>query len=150
VSLIELQSSKPMLGRDHRKQFEPQTKIGAFVGVVFGLVFFGIGLTVIVFMWSGEGFGAPPLFFRIFASLIATCFVAVGGAVAYGSIRALASGNAVSLPTAGPTSLDPQTGSPVNYVCPACGAPLAERADVSPKGDVKCSHCGRWFNIHEA
>jgi hypothetical protein len=134
-----------MLGRDFRKQFETQTKVGAFVGVVFGLVFFAIGVTVIVFMWSGDGFGRPPLFFRISASLIATCFLALGGAVAYGSIRALAGGHTASFPMDGSNA---QTGSPGHYVCPACGAPLAERADVSPKGDVKCGHCGRWFNIH--
>jgi len=39
-------------------------------------------------------------------------------------------------------------GAALGYVCPGCCAPLGKRADVSPQGDVKCPHCGRWFNIH--
>ncbi len=34
------------------------------------------------------------------------------------------------------------------YVCQQCDAPLGRNADVSPLGDVKCQHCGKWFNIH--
>ena len=47
---------------------------GRFIGAVFGLVFFGIGLTVIGFLWGapfGE-FGSPPLVFRIFWQLYRT------------------------------------------------------------------------------
>lgn len=31
--------------------------------------------------------------------------------------------------------------------CPACGAPATDRREVSPSGDVRCEHCGRWFNV---
>ncbi len=36
-----------------------------------------------------------------------------------------------------------------NYACPSCGASLTDNADVSPLGDAKCGHCGRWFNVHK-
>ena len=35
-----------------------------------------------------------------------------------------------------------------NYECTRCGAPLQDRADVSPSGDVKCQYCDAWFNVH--
>jgi hypothetical protein len=135
--------------QDPRKHFETRTKMSSFVGLIFGLVFTAIGISVIVFVWSDDGFGGPPLFFRVFASLIAICFVAMGGAVAYGSARALAGGTAYtsSLPKSNQSS-PAAADVPLGYTCPACGAPLAEEADVSPQGDVKCAHCGRWFNIH--
>ncbi|MEI8022483.1 MAG: hypothetical protein WCH39_30010, partial [Schlesneria sp.] len=38
--------------------------------------------------------------------------------------------------------------SPLNYCCSNCGAKLTNQADVSPLGDVKCSFCRQWFNIH--
>jgi hypothetical protein len=36
-----------------------------------------------------------------------------------------------------------------NYQCKNCGAALGEKADVSPSGDVKCTYCNKWFNIHK-
>lgn len=36
----------------------------------------------------------------------------------------------------------------VSYQCNRCGAALPPKATVSPQGDVKCEHCGGWFNIH--
>ena len=126
-----------------------QAAAGArFIGAVFGIVFFGIGLTVLVFMWTasfGE-FGSPPLFFRIFASFIAIAFVAVGGTIAASSIFGGKMMSMVASPdaTATTSSPSPQTG----YVCPNCGASLGEKADVSPLGDAKCPFCGTWFNIH--
>jgi len=135
---------------DLDQQRRSQAKVGRFVGVVFGLVFLAIGITVIVFMWTGdEGFGRPPLFFRIFASLIATAFVAMGGAVAYDSVRAMAAGRDIdSIASHGlKQSFSQPQGA--NYRCSACGAPLDKGADVSPHGDVKCTHCGSWFNVHK-
>ena len=121
---------------------------GRIVGAVFGLVFFGIGLTVIGFMWFGDdGFGSPPVFFKIFASLIACAFVAMGGTLAAASIK----GGSVQVPD---VALDqaaregkPLQVSPGSYLCPSCGATL-QKADVSPMGDVKCTFCGSWFNVH--
>src|SRR3954453_3343511 len=104
-----------------------------------GFVFAGIGVTVLVFMWGapfGE-FGSPPLFFRIFASFIATAFAAVGGTIGVTALRGggeLASrlnrfgGAAGQIPGQG-------SAGPAGYKCPHCGAPLGERADVSPSGD---------------
>jgi hypothetical protein len=143
------------------KQVQSQTKTGLFVGLVFGLVFLGIGMTVIVWMWTAEGFGAPPLVFRVFATFIAIAFVAMGGATAYSAARALAGGQVGFDPrdlaarqqdehlddNAGP---DGDRTAQVGYACPGCGAPLARGADVSPHGDVKCTHCGRWYNVHQS
>ena len=127
-----------------------------FIGAVFGLVFFGVGLTVLIFMWSQsfDGFDSPPLFFRIFASFIALAFVAMGGTLAYGSI--FKGGMMGQMSDLVDESIRRQeTGdegqqatAPVGYVCPNCGAALGEKADVSPLGDVKCPFCGTWFNIH--
>jgi hypothetical protein len=58
-----------------------QSPAGRIIGGVFGFVFFGIGLTVIGFLW-GAGFNeldSPPIFFRIFASLISLAFITIGG-----------------------------------------------------------------------
>lgn len=114
-----------------------------FIGAVFGFVFGGIGVTVIGFLWTAQGFGAPPLFFKIFGSFIALAFVAIGGTLFFSALK--------GQPTPSDTSLAPPTsplGSGAGYTCPACGARLGADADVSPKGDVKCGYCRKWFNIH--
>jgi hypothetical protein len=123
-----------------------QTGAGRVMGTVVGLAFAGIGLTVLVFMWAApfDEFGSPPLFFRIFASFIAVMFVAVGGIGARASLRY----RAPSLPQAGAAAPSSATKPVAGYVCPHCGAPLGDRVEVSPSGDVKCGFCGRWFNIH--
>jgi DNA-directed RNA polymerase subunit RPC12/RpoP len=54
----------------------------------------------------------------------------------------------VGLPPAGDVQPGPPQTGAVGYQCAHCGATLGEQADVSPHGDVKCAHCGRWFNIH--
>ena len=122
-------------------------RIGRVMGTVVGLAFAGLGLTVLISVWAkpfGE-FGSPPLFFRVFASFIALVFVAVGGIGARSSLRY----RPPPLPQAGAAA--PSEAKPVaGYVCPHCGAPLGDRVEVSPSGDVKCSFCGRWFNIHRS
>ena len=46
---------------------------------------------------------------------------------------------------------NPETGSSGGgYACTNCGATLQGEAEVSPSGDVKCSYCERWFNIHRS
>lgn len=115
-----------------------------FVGVVFGLVFAGIGLTVIGFLWTQSGFHEPPLFFKLFGSLIALTFIAVGSVLALTALRLRAP--STDLPSA---PMPPDSPGPAAaYACPACGARLGPNADVSPRGDVKCGYCNRWFNIH--
>jgi hypothetical protein len=130
-----------------------------FLGAVFGLIFSGIGLTVIGFMWLGldDDFGSPPVFVKIFASVIALGFVAMGGTLAAASILGGGMlGRSASIineamrraqeaqNSATPTSAKPAGG----YACPHCGGALGEKADVSPMGDAKCAFCGRWFNVH--
>lgn len=126
-----------------------------FVGGAVGLIFAGIGIAVLFFMWAmpfGE-FGSPPLFFRIFASLISMMFVVIGGAVSLGSIFASKKGG---LPQSinqfdeqQQTSAEQsELKSPPIYTCTRCGAPLGEGVQVSPHGDVKCAYCSAWFNIY--
>jgi hypothetical protein len=122
---------------------------------VFGFVFGGIGLAVLIFLWSGgDEFGAPPLFFRIFGSFIAIAFVAFGGTMVFSFLKPKS-----MLPiTNAFVSTDPSTAPPpvvpptpvAGYTCPHCGATLGADAEVSPLGDVKCTFCGRWFNLHKS
>jgi DNA-directed RNA polymerase subunit RPC12/RpoP len=114
------------------------------LGGVFGIVFGGIGLTVIGFLWTERGFGEPPVFFKIFGSLIALAFVAMGATFLMAALKG-------PHPQPGPTAGEPPASASTagtGYTCPACGARLGEAAEVSPKGDVKCGYCRQWFNIH--
>jgi len=140
-------------------EFDPNNLPGMprFIGGVFGLVFLGIGLTVIISLWSAPfgAFHSPPLFFRFFGSFIALAFVAVGGGTAYAAItgkpRQHMMQHLAAMRRAQMNARhDVQTPPPNKdgYSCDSCGAPLASDADVSPHGDVKCAHCDRWFNVH--
>lgn len=136
------------MDNDHAHVAKAGLGVARFVGGVFGFVFAGIGLTVLVFLWSASGFGEPPLFFRIFGSFIAIAFVAFGGAMLYGVITGRAMATAARPPSV-PTGKPGPTAAPTTgYQCPNCGAPLAQGADVSPMGDVKCPFCQTWFNVH--
>lgn len=139
-------------------QIDPTNVTGParFIGAVFGLIFLGIGLTVIGFLWGAPfgQFGSPPLFFRVIGSFIALAFVAMGGGTAYAAmfgkpqkhlIRHLAARRSDRNDSGSETTPLP---TPDGYACDSCGAALTANADVSPHGDVKCDHCGRWFNIH--
>lgn len=124
---------------DHQPVSNPPPAF-RFVQGVFGVVFCGIGLSVIVFLWTapfGE-FGSPPLIFRLVGSLIAVAFVAMGGGTAFMAIKGVGPGQIVRGRRSGAR----------NYECPRCGATLGDQADVSPSGDAKCGHCDSWFNIH--
>jgi len=129
------------------------TGAGRFVGAVFGIAFLGAGLTVIIALWSG-GMGDPPVFFKLFGSFIALVFVAMGGAMAFGAIIGGGILSQSETPAATMTSTTTATTTPTSsvapaaYTCPHCGGGLDRGADVSPMGDVKCSFCGRWFNVH--
>ena len=98
-----------------------------------------IGLTVIIALWTAEGFHEPPLVFKLFGSFIGLAFVFVGLGV---PLRALFGPRE-------PGSEQPQSsaGSGGGYKCPNCGAGLGFQ-EVSPAGDVKCAYCTKWFNIH--
>jgi hypothetical protein len=130
-----------------------QSPGGRIIGGVFGFVFFGIGLTVIGFLWGAgfDEFGSPPIFFRIFGSLISLAFVTIGGLTLVSAVlgRNLLGSPRRPLKGEEPASaaMRPAT-STGRYECPHCAAGLADGAEVSPLGDVKCAYCDRWFNIH--
>jgi hypothetical protein len=154
----------------------PQTPIGSASRLlfgVFGLVFLGIGLTVLGFLWGSpfDEFDSPPLFFRIFGSFIAVAFVAMGGTIAYSAIRGggmlggtmpgglmssglMSEANAMIAAAQQRAQAVAENATPressLGYACPSCGAALGEKVDVSPMGDVKCAFCGRWFNVHKS
>lgn len=116
---------------------------------LFVLLFFSIfgfiGIAVIVFLWgSGDGFGSPPLFFKVFGSLIAVGFMAMGFGVPLSFLRR--GKEMVNLTVSGQ---QPQASPPVpeSLKCPSCGANVG-KAEVSPSGDVKCIYCHGWWNIH--
>jgi len=119
---------------------------GRFIAGVFGVAFAGIGLAVIGGLWFSDGMGDPPIIFKLVGSCIALVFVAMGGTMAFSAItgRGLMA-SPVQPPAAGGSSA---TGATAAYTCPHCGGGLDRNADVSPMGDVKCSFCGRWFNVH--
>jgi hypothetical protein len=122
------------------------------LGFLFGFIFAGIGLTVIGFLWTADGFGAPPLFFRIVGSFIALGFIGMGSMFLTHAINGPKPPPEAQTPPGPASAASPSTpDAPVpaaGYTCPACGARLGENADVSPKGDVKCGYCRKWFNIH--
>lgn len=129
---------------------------------LFALIPLGVGLCVLGFVWSqpSSGFGAVPTFLKLFFSLVAGAFVLTGLAGLAGAAspesrmrQMLHSMKSLQRELGRPHQHgSTQTGSvgpPAAYSCPNCGAPLDGAADVSPHGDVKCTHCDRWFNIHK-
>lgn len=127
--------------------------VAFFLAFIFG----GVGLTVLIFLWGAprHEFGSPPFVFRVFGSFIALGFVGFAvGAIAT-ALRGRAMLRNLGNPMQGPSGLTEGPGAnpaspaiPPGYGCPRCSAPLRQDAEVSPLGDVKCPHCGNWFNIH--
>ena len=102
-----------------------------------------IGVAVLVFLWgSSDGFGSPPLFFKVFGSLIALAFMAMGFGVPFHFLR-----RGKEMERLGAHGLHPQAAPPASLQCPNCGANVG-KAEVSPGGDVKCIYCHGWWNIH--
>ncbi|WP_193212050.1 hypothetical protein [Luteolibacter marinus] len=113
---------------------------------IFVLLFFSIfgfiGITVLVFLWGGgDGFGDPPLFFKVFGSFIALGFMVMGFGLPLTLLRR--SRDEPSGMAAGPRP----RGAGKGYACPSCGGNTGD-AEVSPAGDVKCPYCNGWWNIH--
>ncbi len=109
--------------------------------LLFMSIFGFIGIAVLIFLWVGDdGFGEPPLFFKVFGSLIAMGFVLMGFGVPLSQMRKRKGSDEM---------LEGMIGKPppARLACPSCGANLGD-AEVSPSGDVKCSYCNGWFNIH--
>lgn len=134
----------------------------SFIPRLMGVMPFGIGLTVLFFIWFGDmgPFGGAPLFFKVFASFVAMGFVLTGAMFFAGPsllkgqhqnmldrVRDLAQAAGQEV---GDSPSGADSAPKVNYSCPNCGSDLGEKADVSPSGDAKCEYCKRWFNIHQA
>lgn len=133
--------------------------IGRIVGAVFGIAFFCIGASVLGVAWSDE-LGSHPLVFRLVPSFISLVFMTVGGTIAFGAItgKQINSSNAMIShlkrrkqmldELQGEEGLGSNTSNVSSQLeCPRCGAPLHANADISPSGDVKCTHCDSWFNV---
>ena len=143
-------------GKRNPNQNNMPESVGKFIGGAMGLIFGGVGITVLIFLWSTpfHEFGSPPLFFRVFGSFIALAFVLFGGGAFFATII----GGKISIdqsPTMHNESADdrskPEENRPngsLNYTCSHCGAPLSSGIEVSPHGDAKCTFCKGWFNIH--
>jgi hypothetical protein len=121
---------------------KPQTPRPPVFMLIFMSMFGFIGLGLLIFIWSQPS-DFPPLFFKFVASCIAIAFMAMGFGAPITMLKARDNSNAASTP-------DDSTEPPVKgYKCPNCGAGLGQQ-EVSPSGDVKCSYCHKWWNIHQA
>jgi hypothetical protein len=119
--------------------------------MLFISMFGFVGVAVLIFLWapSSDGFGAPPLFFRMFGSLIAIAFMAMGFGLPISALLARSeSASATADPADTAVSQSSSSESQAGYRCPHCGAGLGQGEEVSPKGDVKCNYCQKWWNIH--
>lgn len=134
---------------------------------LIGIVPLGIGLTVLTFAWSNSfdgGFGGIPIFFRMFVSFIALFFILIGGSLVFagfkGGVHSAMVDHVLEVTQQRHEGMQARGMTPhgeqrlarqmtsEGYVCPSCNAPIGKNADVSPHGDVMCTHCGRWFNVH--
>jgi hypothetical protein len=102
--------------------------------ILFTSIFGFIGLTLLIFIWVGD---SGPLFFRIIGSFIALAFVVLGFGAPISMLKQRRAHH---------DSAPPQHAA-AGYKCPNCGAGLGKE-EASPSGDVKCSYCNRWYNIH--
>ena len=143
---------------DH--DLKPAEVAGRAMAIVFGIAFGGIGLAVMGFQWAGgDGFGEPPTFFKIFGTLVALPFVGFGVVALLGGLgvtrlglkspsQSLAEQMKEMQHELGNERTGATEAKATNYTCPHCSAPLGSSGDASPHGDVKCTHCGAWFNIY--
>ena len=132
---------------DPNSRHDPIRKIGlagrvftSFFGIIFALV----GLSVIVFLWSrpSGGFGSPPVFFRVFGSLIGLAFIGFGVMSAFG---ALSMGKVMDHARRAAAKAR-RTGAK----CPNCGAAVANRIAGPDSNDVECTFCGSVFRASDA
>lgn len=139
---------------------------------LIGLIPMGMGLTILAFLWTSSFFdGFTPLdntflsfitYFKLIGSFVAAWFVVIGGVIVFGQVpgwwkdQAGAFQSLLNNPNAFQSlhrrrrSSRMSPPSATNYTCSKCGAGLGGDAEVSPLGDVKCSQCGRWFNVHQS
>ena len=114
--------------------------------LLFFSIFGFIGIAMIAFLWgSGDGFGSPPLFFKVFGTFIALGFVLMGFGAPLSALRRVREMEELISSIPQPPPASPPV--PESLQCPSCGANVGN-AEVSPSGDVKCSYCHGWWNIH--
>lgn len=105
--------------------------------LLFLSIFGFIGITILVFLWTAKGFGAPPLIFKLFGSFIALAFICMGFGMPIAALRASKNGDDFEAhDDAAPTT-------PSAYRCPNCGAGAPD-GGVSSCGDIKCEYCRTW------
>jgi hypothetical protein len=113
--------------------------------LLFFSIFGFIGIAIIAFLWgSGNGSGGLPLFFKVFGSFIGLGFMAMGFGVPLSAVRR---GKEMDELIARGLQPEPPPAVPETLKCPSCGANVGT-AEVSPSGDVKCTYCHGWWNIH--
>lgn len=123
----------------------PQPPLPIFA-MIFISMFGFIGLGLFIFLWFGTERGFPPLIFKLFGSCIAIAFMAMGFGV---PITALKGRNILDEDGEQKSSSAGDAPPVKGYKCPNCGAGLGNQ-EVSPSGDVKCTYCHKWWNIHTA
>jgi DNA-directed RNA polymerase subunit RPC12/RpoP len=121
------------------------------IGLI-GLCLCAAGITFLSFIWNDSEF--PPLPVKIVFSLFLLPFLFFGCLFIAMGIFGKRIGDSLSHSLKDvrmqlPPESSPSAQIPGSYACDRCGAPLGASANVSPLGDVKCGHCGRWFNIHQ-
>ena len=115
--------------------------------MLFFVSIFGfIGLAVIIGLWTADGFGAPPTFFKIIGTFMGLAFMSFGFGIPLTAFRNRNSSGSFVPPSASDFGITRPT--PSRYDCPNCGANVGE-ADVSPSGDIKCHYCNDWWNVHQ-
>lgn len=118
------------------------------ITIVFLLVFVGIGVSVIVRVWTDSN---TPLFARLVATFIGTMFVVGPGSAILrqlARLRQAAHGTSEAWESSGSPEADaaPRRKISRSLECPRCAAGLGPEYEVSPTGDVHCSYCKCWFN----
>lgn len=121
------------------------------VTILGSLIPLGISLTVLAFVWTSpfREFGSLPLFFRIFMSIIALGFMIPSIASAYIAMNGIDLVDQQLRKKGRPYDQHSPSGSQKRRIpsCPQCGAPVSDASEISPSGDVKCTHCRNWFNV---
>src|SRR6478752_4708672 len=97
----------------------PPSQRPPLFALLFIAMFGCIGLTVIFFLWTADGFHEPPLFFKLFGSFIGLAFVFVGFGLPLRALMGQRDADA-DQPHKGAASGG-------GYKCPNCGASLGSQ-----------------------
>lgn len=80
--------------------------------------------------------------------LVVVVMILVGGAAHIRLFSAIASRIRGEEPRGDAYGRTRRTGATDGYSCRACGAPVEDGSRISPSGDYRCTHCGKWSNVH--